>query len=71
MTPPLPGRWVRTEHKTHLFEHYQIRRRPDGDFDIREVHRREPHVVHRGVSASYVYAEFVLPEGVSWNDLRR
>lgn len=63
-----PGRWIRAEHKTHPIT-YEIRRRPDGDFDIRGIHRKQPHVVHRGVSASYVYAEFILPRGVQWKDL--
>ena len=58
---PLPGRWIRAGHKTHAYVLHEIRRRPDGNFDVREIWRREPHVVHRGVSSSYVYAEFVLP----------
>lgn len=63
-----PGRWVRASHKTD-FRTYEIRCRPDGDFDIREIKRKGYLPAVRGVSADYVRAEFVLPEGVSWSDL--
>ena len=66
--PPLPGRWIRAEHKIDP-RTYEIRLRPDGNFDIRQITKRGYRPATRGVPADYVYAEFVLPEGVTWRDL--